>query len=627
MAKAGPSLTRRFAIGALIVVVVVVAAAAAVPLVVSPDVIKSRIVDQIAYWTGRKFTFRGEPHLSLFPYLTVRLNDARLANAPGMGDEPFMEIETMTAKLEILPLFLGRLEFARFRLANPHINLRTGADGVGNWIMADGVIGAQMSKGDKEGTTDEIEPPSPLADVQLGRLAIRDGTISYTDERTGRKGELTGVTASFDWTTTSQMAAGDGSFVWRGEPVEFNGSIDAPLDLLAGGSSTLRLAFSAAPLRLSFVGNALQLDGTQLEGDVKLTTPSVRRVAEWMGRPAEAGATFGAGAIDGKVNWLGSTVAVSDATFELDGNAAEGALTATVGDGPLAISGTLAFESLDLSPYLEAANAGLTATGPWQSAPASLPLADGDIDLRLSTSRLVAGAMEVGRTGATVTLKNGELVVNVGEAELEEGTADARVSLAMDNDALNVAAQLRLQDMSVAGLLGEFAGIDALEGIGDVTIDATAKGATWGDLIETLAGTGAIAIADGALDGVDLARLPEAIKYPKGAAWAGSTAFGSANASLAFGEGVVTVEDLRAAGDAFALQVTGHAGMFDPTIDARGTLTLAGAGDDGGDMNVPFLVEGTWSDWRVLPDLGPPVDRGEAAPEPAPAPPASPSDG
>ncbi|MCB1489622.1 MAG: AsmA family protein [Bauldia sp.] len=610
----------------MVVVVLLVAAAAAVPLVISPDVIKGRIVDQIAFWTGRKFTFRGEPHLSLFPYLTVRLNGAKLANAPGMGDEPFMDIDTMTAKLEILPLFLGRLEFARFRLANPHINLKTDAKGVGNWIMADGVIGSQMSKGDKEGVSDDLEPRSPLADVRLGRLAIRDGTITYTDERNGRKEELTGVTASFDWTTTSQMAAGDGSFVWRGEPVEFNGSVDAPLDLLAGGSSSLRLAFSAAPLRLSFLGNALQLDGTQLEGNVKLTTPSVRRVVEWMGRPGGTGATFGAGAIDGKVNWLGSSVAISDATFELDGNAAEGALTANVGDGPFAVSGTLAFESLDLSPYIEAAYAASTKSGPWQSAPASLPLDNGDVDLRLSTSRLIAGGLDIGRTGATVTLKNGQLVVNVGEAELGEGTADGRLALAMDGGALTATGQLRLQDMSVASLLGE-AGLGAvLDGVGNATIDASTRGATLGDLLENLAGKATVAIADGTLDSIDLSLLPEAVKDSGDGSMAGSTAFASLDASLGFGEGVVTADDLEVVGDTFSLKMTGQAGMFDPTIAGRGSLTLVGAGDDGTDTDVPFMINGTWNDWQVLPDLGPPVDRDTVEPEPA-TPPEEPHDG
>ena len=230
--------------------------------------------------------------------------------------------------------------------------------------MDDGVIGSQMSKGDKQGVTDDLGPPSPLADVRLGRMAIRDGIISYTDERTGRKEELSKVVASFDWTTTSQMAAGDGSFIWRGEPVEFNGSIDAPLGLLAGGSSTVRFAFSATPLRLAFTGNALQLDGTQLEGDIKLTTPSVRRVVEWMGRPhrhrcdpwqrarSRARSTGSAPRFRSPMRLSNSMATPPRARFPRRSERRS-----------FGVSGTLAFDSFDLSPYIEAACAWLTSAG------------------------------------------------------------------------------------------------------------------------------------------------------------------------------------------------------------------------------------------------------------------------
>ena len=171
---------------ALVVVAVAVAVVVAVPLVISSDAVKRSIVDQVTYLTGRNFSFRGEPSISLYPYLTVRLSDAALANPEGMGDEPFIEMETMTGKLEILPLFWGQLDFARFRFINPRINLRTDANGHGNWIMDQGAIGSQVSKGDKEGAVDEETAPSPLADIEVGRFDMRDGIVTYQDERNGR---------------------------------------------------------------------------------------------------------------------------------------------------------------------------------------------------------------------------------------------------------------------------------------------------------------------------------------------------------------------------------------------------------------------------------------------------------
>ena len=61
MGTTKPKRARRFVIGALVVVGVLAALAAALPLVISADVVKHRIVDQITYWTGRDFSFRGDP--------------------------------------------------------------------------------------------------------------------------------------------------------------------------------------------------------------------------------------------------------------------------------------------------------------------------------------------------------------------------------------------------------------------------------------------------------------------------------------------------------------------------------------------------------------------------------------
>ena len=232
--------------------------------------------------------------------------------------------------------------------------------------------------------------------------------------------------------------------------------------------------------------------------------------------------------------------------------------------------------------------------------PARLPLdAIGDIDLRLSTSRLIAGSAEIGRTGATVTLKNGEFVVNVGEAELERRAAPTRrLALAMDKEDLTAAAQLRLQDVSVAEMLGELLRIENLDGAGTVTIDAKARGRTWGEWSRRWRARQASPSLTACSKGVDLSGLPEAIKDPDGDAHGRIDEFTSASATLAFADGIVATEDLRAEGDAFTLRMTGRArsvrsvgrGPRDP--DASRSRNGAGPTD------MPFLISGTWNDWQ-----------------------------
>ena len=176
----------------------------------------------------------------------------------------------MTGKLEILPLFLGRLEFAEFRLGNPTVNLAVDAAGQPNWILDQGVVGTLASKGDSELPGDDLAPPSPRAEVSLGRFLIRDGTVNYSDARNGTKEALSDVDVDFSWRSTVEALRGNGSFVWRGEPVAFRGEINAPLTLLAGGDSPLRVSVEAAPANLSFEGMARQFDGMQIEGIASL---------------------------------------------------------------------------------------------------------------------------------------------------------------------------------------------------------------------------------------------------------------------------------------------------------------------------------------------------------------------
>ena len=77
--------TRRLAVIVLAVVAVIGAVAVALPFLISSDAVKKRISDQITYFTGRTFTFTGDAKLRLFPYLTVRLQDVRLADPDGEG--------------------------------------------------------------------------------------------------------------------------------------------------------------------------------------------------------------------------------------------------------------------------------------------------------------------------------------------------------------------------------------------------------------------------------------------------------------------------------------------------------------------------------------------------------------
>lgn len=603
--------TRRLAVIVLAIVAVIGAVAVAVPFLISSDAVKKRISDQITYFTGRTFTFAGDAKLRVFPYLTVRLQDVKLANPDGKG--AFISAGQMTGKLEILPLLAGRLEFAEFRLVDPKIALAVDADGRPNWVLDQGVVGTLASKGDSELPQDDPAPPSPRADISLGRFLIRGGAVTYTDARNGMREAFSEVNVDLDWRSTVDAARSKGKFQWRGQPVSFAGEINAPLTLLAGGNSPFRVTVESEPAKLTFEGVARQFDGMQLEGDANFTVPSVAALAAWLGTPLGDRVAVGAASISGRLSWVAATLNFLEARLDIDGNVGEGALTATLVDGRPGIQGTLDFGRFDFAPIVSAVRATLDDGGAWRGAPADLPIVRAaDLDLRLSAYEAVAGGMAVGPVAATVLAKDGALMVELGEAHLGDGFIEASLQARMVDGALTADATVKGDDVSAETVLGLF-GLGGMTGTGEVSARIAGAGVTWDEFLSGVAGTVALELGGGTLAGVDVARIPAAVTGDATATpLQGTTGFDRLAANLTVAGGLVATDDLSLAGPGYDLDVAGKLVLAGPTIEARGVLALAGDPP----RDVPFLVTGPWAAPSFQPDLGAPLQRApdDAAP-------------
>ena len=356
---------------------------------------------------------------------------------------------------------------------------------------------------------------------------------------------------------------------------------------------------------------ARQFDGMQIEGAATLKLPSVARFGEWTGAAIAADPLIGAASIAGDVSWAAATLNIANAAIDLDGNAGEGVLTASLVDGKPSVRGTLDFAQFDLSPYLDALSAMLDPSGAWRGDAVRLPLLEtADVDLRLSAGQAVADGAEVGPVAASLLVKEGALSVEVGEAHFGEGTIEASLNADMDGGVLSGNASLKLDDVPAQAAAGLF-GVAGLHGTGEMTADLSAAGATWGDLIASLAGSASLSLTDGTIEGVDLSRLPEMIADPSDEAAGGSTNFTLAACTLAVADGVATTRDFRVEGAGFALNLAGKAQLAEHTVEARGVLALHGETP----RDVPFLIDGAWDAPRVQPDLGGtlPRDAGERA--------------
>lgn len=222
---------RTIGIGAAGLAVLVVLIALALPRLIDPNAYRDPITRAVAERTGRTLTLDGDLGLSVFPWLGITVEGASLANAPGFGDEPMLAVRRAEARLRLLPLLAGRLEFGTIVLDGPRLNLARAADGRSNWQD----IEARLARPDGPAES----APAAAADGAPGRFSadslnitgvkIREGRLLWDDRRSGARYALT------DWDFSTGRVRLGGSV-----PVEtrFNLSVaaaelDAEVDLEA----------------------------------------------------------------------------------------------------------------------------------------------------------------------------------------------------------------------------------------------------------------------------------------------------------------------------------------------------------------------------------------------------------
>lgn len=167
-------------------VLLVVAALVAVAVLFDPNDYRSQIQDKVHEETGREFAL-GDIKLSVFPWLSVQLSDARLGNAAGFGDQPFAEIKQVKVGVKLLPLlFDQQVQVDSVTLDGLHANLAKNKAGVTNW---QDLLDLQKNKPKEEPKT-KAESQFSLDSIDIGGVTIDDGAVVYDDAQAGKHYEL-----------------------------------------------------------------------------------------------------------------------------------------------------------------------------------------------------------------------------------------------------------------------------------------------------------------------------------------------------------------------------------------------------------------------------------------------------
>ena len=592
---------KRFGIAVAALVAAAFATLIGLSILIPAATVRDAVKGEIKAVTGLDPTLRGDISVSLFPHATVTFRKVLLGDDASKG--PAVAADELIARLRYFPLLAGRVEIADVMLVRPTINIDFASGGTSNWAG----LAASLAHA--------VEPATQRR-ASFSEIAIRDGVVVVHHAGSPHTEQLTDVEFQIAWPSISRSFAANGRFVWNEQQVNANLTLSDFLAALTGQEVGAKLRLTSAPLKLVFDGTASTQPTLKLEGTLNVDSPSLRDVMLWTGGSKVPFGGFGRFALRAHSGIVGAAISLTNVDVELDGNKAEGVLTLST-DDHRTVQGTLAADSLDLTPYVSGVRLWAANSYSWDRAPIKLEgLSDFDLDLRLSAATIKVAKAQFGRTAVAANMSGGKLNVTIGESQVFGGTATGSFGLGSANGGVEVSSHVQFTEVDLATCLGQLFGSHVLEGHGTLALDVTGSGNSVLAITRSLDGKASVEAQDGALTGFNveelLRRLERQPLSGNGSFRSGRTPFDTLALGVKIHEGVVSIGNLHIGSPSLRLAVAGQASVPSRDLDLAGKATLV-SNTTGKEFELPFVAQGPWDDPVVLPDASSLIRHSQAA--------------
>ncbi|HEV2651367.1 MAG TPA: AsmA family protein [Rhizomicrobium sp.] len=586
-----PLLITAAAVGLL----VLLAGLAAVPFVVSVEGFQRQIEARAFKATGRELHINGGLNFTLLPQPSFTARDVTLANLPGGHSRALVHVASMRLDAKMLPLFWGQVEVTDIVLDHPQIALEVSRDGTANWTVV------RQKTGE-----DGVRLPR---NTTLGTITIRDGRVSYDNDKLAIHRTVDDFAVRLALSTADAPIDLQGSFELNAQHFALKTHLATLKSLTAGKPTRINLNLDSALLQTSFDGTMAR-DGSA-DGTATLSTPSLKALSAWAGRPIAAGDGLGALSLKANVSVSGHRYGLSQAHLTLDGMTMTGNVAADLGGKIPVVDGALAIDRLNLNLYLGAGHQhGGTKHAPhqvgWSKSPFSLSV------LKLFNGRLKldAGAIEIrklklGRSVFAVALKDGSASVQIAPAHLYGGSAKADLQIDASQDVPKFAATLDLAAVATQPLMEQIIGVDKLDATGNAVLTLTATGNSPDAVMHSLSGHGSLSLARGRIYGINLGGTARSIAAFLGGGRNGEdlTEFDTFHASFTMRDGFLATNDITLAGPVVHATGAGSIDLGNQALDlGLNPRVSIGGRSDFADLAVPVTIAGPWSHVSIKAD-------------------------
>ncbi len=431
-AREGHAIRWVLSVAALLVAVSALAAVA-VPLVVSTELVRDRLENDISQWTGQYVVLGTSPKLAFWPVPSVTFNHVSIMSRQSSRSQPLAVAESVTADFSVISALTGRPRFSNFRLRAPVFTIERGLDGHLNWQTGSGhiaraaeIAAANVAAADSGSKAKQQKVP----DYSMGIISISNGTVRFIDKPNDDVETVSALSGQINWPEVKGPGQLDLTGSFRGETVHITASSDKPLMLMAGGNGPLAASFDSKLMSASFSGSAMLTSRSFFKGKLSLQTRSVQKVLQWVGTDIRPGEAIGKLRVDADLTTQRDRLNLDNLIIDIDDNRGIGVLDVQMPkpDFPV-VAGTLAFNKLNITSFLRAFT---PLPKPGQNIATTIDtqfLHQLGLDLRLSAQSATLGDVGMSDLAAAARIDQGRASFEIGDASAYGGSLTGKVQI------------------------------------------------------------------------------------------------------------------------------------------------------------------------------------------------------
>jgi AsmA protein len=564
----------RLALWSLAAIIAVgVAVVFVAPLFISAEDVRNRLFAEIEEATGYRLTVNGSLHISAFPTLKLVAEDVGVAQTKGAGAVDLATAKELRFGLAVAPLLSGKVQLTEVALISPILTMPE---------VSPKTAGAEPSERAGGG----VSIATALRSLSLDSLRIEDGTLVLRGEGGAPGKRIDGLNLEASLPAFDAPLSVDVKARFDGQPLGVTGSISGFGPFLDGEVAQLLLDVDAPayfPQKLALMGSATYT------GDVLALD----------GLSARAGETMLRGVVSAD---LSGAVPQIKASINGDSLNVDGLLggSAKAAAGPADSASGWSDAKIDFSG-LKAVNA----------------------QINLSVERLSYSTIKAGPIGIRAAVAGGKLKLELPNFQLYGGVGAGVLSVDATGKVPVQTFRFSLSNLDAYPFLDDVAAFQRIEGKAAIAIDLTASGASQRAMVSALAGTASFEFSDGAIRGINVAKMVRNLGSATLSGWqsgdAEKTDFASLGASFKIAQGKAQTSDLHLSGPLVRMAGAGTVDLPAQTINLRvdpqvvASLEGQGGKNDLQGLGVPVAINGPWAAPSIYPDIAGILENPQAA--------------